>query len=126
VGTHPVSRGVIVIIWIAVAGALPLLYFRSNLQVAVYPDGIHFRYAPFHQKERVIGKEEIQDFQKVHYNPIRDYGGYGIRLSKKGKAYNVNGSWGVGITTTEGKNILFGSQMPDQFEKALYTIIKGE
>lgn len=123
VGTHPVSNGVLLLIWIGVGLLLPLFFFYSNLRVAVQEDGIHYRYFPFHFREQTIKKEDIQEFRQVIYNPVRDYGGYGIRISRQGRAYNVKGNKGIRITTVGGKNILFGSRIPEKFEEALHSII---
>jgi len=122
VGTNPAPNSVVLIIWIGVGFLLPILFFTSNLQVAVSQDGIHYRYFPFHVKERVLKKEEIREFHQVTYDPVKDYGGYGIRWSRKGRAYNVNGDKGVRVTTKEGKDILFGTQVPGDFENALHSI----
>ena len=125
VGTHPASNGVIIIIWVGIGILLPLLFFKSNLQTAVLDDGIHYRFFPFHLRERVLKKEEIREFRQVTYNPLKDYGGYGIRLSRQGWAYNTRGDKGILVTTTEGKNILFGTQVPEDFENALRSMSKG-
>jgi hypothetical protein len=61
-----------------------------------------------------IGKTEI-----VTYRPIEDYGGYGIRLTKRGRAYIAGGNRGVRLTFAKGGKILVGSQVPEQLAQAI-------
>ena len=44
------------------------------------------------------------------YSLLKDYGGWGIRYGRKGKAYNVSGNKGVLLTLADGKNGLIGSK----------------
>jgi hypothetical protein len=48
----------------------------------------------------------------ILYNPIRDYGGWGIWYGRgsKGNAYNVSGNKGVLLTTCDGAKVLIGSR----------------
>ena len=98
--------------------------FLMKLTVRVSPLCIHYQFFPFHFKERILKKEEIKDFQEIKYNPIIDYGGWGIRWGIKGKAYNVKGNKGVRILKIDGKKILFGSQLPQSFIVALKKLRK--
>lgn len=61
-----------------------------------------------------IGKTEV-----VSYRPVEDYGGYGIRLTKRGRAYIASGDRGVRITFAKGGKILIGSQRPEELERAI-------
>jgi hypothetical protein len=40
-----------------------------------------------------------------------EYGGWGIKYGKMGKAYNVSGNRGVQLEFTDGKRLLIGSQI---------------
>ena len=64
-------------------------------------------------------KAEIKSAKAVKYNPILDYGGWGIRYRFKTKAYNIKGNKGVRIYLKNGKNILFGSQKHKEFAKII-------
>ncbi len=61
-----------------------------------------------------IGKTEV-----VSYRPVEDYGGYGIRLTKRGRAYIASGERGVRITLAKGGKFLIGSQRPEELERAI-------
>ena len=96
--------------------------YSITLTVIVKPDGLHYQFFPIHFKTYIIKKEDIDNFKALKYNPILDYGGWGIRHRFKGKAYNIRGNKGVKIYLKNGKTILFGSQKYQELEKALEII----
>jgi hypothetical protein len=53
------------------------------------------------------------------YRPIRDYGGWGIRYGRGGKAYNVSGNRGVMLELSDGQKLLIGSQRPEELANAI-------
>lgn len=57
--------------------------------------------------------------ESVIYNPIGDWGGWGIRYNSRGRAYNMYGNEGVEVTLKNGKVILFGTQRPDELYNAI-------
>ena len=97
---------------------LALLYF-AKLRVKVSNKAIYYQFFPFHLKAYQIRLIEIESFKSISYSPITDYGGWGIRYSFRGTAYNVSGNEGVHIELKNGKKILFGSQRPQEFEDAI-------
>jgi hypothetical protein len=54
-----------------------------------------------------------------NYSPLTEYGGWGIKGSKKNRAYNVSGSFGLQLELIEGRKILFESNNPDEISKML-------
>jgi hypothetical protein len=61
-----------------------------------------------------VGKTEV-----VSYAPAADYGGYGIRLTRRGKAYIASGDRGVRFTLLKGGRVLVGSQRPEELAEAI-------
>ena len=55
------------------------------------------------------------------FAPLKDFGGYGIRINREMTAYYLRGNRGVKITRTRGRPVLIGSDRPE----ALYTVING-
>ena len=86
------------------------LVYIASLDTKTTADGVYIKFRPFHHKWIQFPFESIQGATSFKYNPIRDYGGYGIRYGSKGKAYNVNGNKGVLIKFSEGNPLLIGSQ----------------
>jgi hypothetical protein len=87
-----------------------LLFGFAKLTIEIDRRRIAFRFFPFHFKFQQIGWDKIEKFEVITYKPIRDYGGWGIKFGKKGKAYNVAGDKGLQLQLKSGKNILIGTQ----------------
>ncbi len=96
-----------------------LLFGFANLTTEIDRHRIAFRFFPFHYKFQQIGWNKIEKFEVITYKPIRDYGGWGIKFGKNGKAYNVAGNRGLQLQLKSGKNILIGTQKPDELSDFL-------
>ena len=95
------------------------LMFSARLIVEVRDDGLYVRFVPFHIKYKMYPFDQIQSFHARQYNPIREYGGWGIRYGSSGKAFNVYGNRGIQIQFSDGGSLLIGSQKPDQLVSAM-------
>jgi len=88
----------------------------------VRDDGLYIRFYPLtHQK---IPFEHIVHCEVRTYNPIREFGGWGIRYGKGGKAYNVSGNRGVQLDLVNGKRLLIGSGRPEELARAIEAEMK--
>lgn len=124
-GDRPMSDPVLIafsLFYILLGAALIAMYVTGRLTTEVRPDGIHFRFTPFHRKFNPIRIEEIQKYEAKTYRPIRDYGGWGIKVGRKGRAYNVKGNRGVYFELKNGRRVLIGSQKPEVFVDAIDSI----
>ena len=124
-GNNPAPDGVMVVLAIIFGMGLPVFMFMTNLTTQVHSDGLYIRFFPFHLSFRRIAAEEIRGFKVCTYNPIRDYGGWGIRLGRKGQAYNVSGNRGVQLELFNEKHLLIGSQKPEELMEALSSIFNN-
>ena len=100
---------------------LPLVLFLSmRLDTKITPEGIHYRFRPFHLRDRAIPWSEIAKVYLRIYRPIAEYGGWGIKGGfGSGTAYNVKGNLGLQIELKSGKRILLGTQRGTEIEKSL-------
>lgn len=48
------------------------------------------------------------------FSPLKDFGGYGIRMNREMKAYFLRGNMGVKLTMSNGKKYLIGSDHPER------------
>lgn len=117
VGNNPASNMVVWIILIVFGITFPLFFTTLKLTVEVWDKGVMISFFPI--KKRFVRFEEIEKAEAIKYNPIRQYGGWGIRMGWGGNAYNVSGNEGVRLDLTDGKHIMVGSQRSKELEKAI-------
>jgi hypothetical protein len=122
-GKEPVPNLVVIIFWLIFGIGIPFLFLSMKLVTEVRLDGLYIRFFPFHFSFKKFSFEKIKKFKVLIYHPFREYGGWGIRYGKQGKAYSVKGNRGVQIEFIDGKQILIGSQRPEEFVNALEIVM---
>jgi hypothetical protein len=97
------------------------LVFASRLETRVEDDAVSVRFFPFHLSPRRFEFDAIESFHAEDYSPIGEFGGWGVRWRPfAGKiAYNVSGSEGVRLELENGKEVMIGSQKPEELEEAI-------
>lgn len=98
--------------------------FFFKLTTRIDEKGIHYQFFPFHFKLRIINWNEVSKAYVRTYNPILDYGGWGLkgRWSKpKGKAINVSGDVGIQLELKNGKKLLVGTKKENNAKSVLAT-----
>ncbi len=107
-----------------------ILFLKARLVVEIRDEGIYYRFPPFINREKKIAKEEIDRFEIRKYNPIKEYGGWGIRqrrlATRNNVAYNVSGSTGLQLYLKSGKKILFGTQRSEVLGSAMRKLLNQE
>ncbi|MFP4470517.1 MAG: hypothetical protein ACLFPE_07525 [Bacteroidales bacterium] len=102
---------------------VPLLllgfYFMLTLYTRIDREGIRYRFAPIHRTDRLIKWESVDMVHVRKYKPIAEYGGWGFRKGRSGKALNTKGNWGLQIVFKDGKKLLLGTQKPEELERVL-------
>jgi len=125
-GNNPTSD-----LGVILTGLFPLLaiiLFRLlTLETIINEEGIHYRFRPFQRKSKIIKAADVVHYEVKKYSPLKDYGGWGIRLGSfnKGKAYNVSGNMGVLFEFKNGKKFLLGTQKPSDIRSALERLMKA-
>ncbi len=104
--------------------ALFILFSIMELRTRVTQSAIYVMFFPFHTKWLRFPIEEVASFSSIKYNPIIEYGGWGIRFGVNGKVYNVSGILGVRLVFKNDKKLLIGSRVPDQFAAAIQNAMK--
>lgn len=100
--------------YISVSTAMLLsgILVMTKLTTRIDKEGIYFRLFPFQLRSRRIHWSEIDSIEVRKYSPIKEFGGWGLRWSRHGKAYSVRGSEGIHMILKDKKRILIGTQMP--------------
>ena len=75
--------------------------------------------AVFPLYRRRIGLSDIVSAQAVTYNPLGEYGGWGIRGYKGDQCLNARGNEGVRLLLSGDDKLLVGSARPDELASAL-------
>jgi hypothetical protein len=70
-------------------------------------------------RQRRIPLGAINTAEVVTYHAARDWGGYGIRTTRRGAAYIADGNRGVMLKLVKGGAILIGSTRPEELRSAL-------
>ena len=122
VGNNPASDPAVWIILIVFGITFPLFFTTLKLTVEVWDEGVMINFFPI--KKRFVRFEEIEKAEAMKYKPIRQYGGWGIRLGRGGNAYNVSGNKGVRIELTDGTHVMVGSQKAKELESAIKNAMK--
>jgi hypothetical protein len=116
-GRQPLSNGN-VIGWTVFLWLVYLRLITLKLVTEVHAGNLHLSMHGLWSIRKIplagIGSAEV-----VIYDPVKDYGGYGIRLSPRGRAYIASGNRGVRLTLMKGMKVLVGSQRPQELAQAI-------
>lgn len=100
---------------IAVAGGIALIVaigaaFRTLL-VRVDRSGVRLSFGPI---ARTVALDRIERVEATTYRALREFGGWGIRLGRRGWIWNVLGDGGraVELTLKEGRPLLLSARDP--------------
>jgi len=100
---------------------LTVLFFNFRLETRIKKDGIYVRFFPFHLSFIHFKWEKVAESFVRRYNPILEYGGWGLRFGffGKGKAYNISGNKGIQLVFTNGRKLLIGTKKPEEVNEVL-------
>ena len=120
----PFDENEININYVLIGFILPLIFYLFELRIKVSNKGLHYQFFPFHFSTKTLLWSEIELAEIRTYDPIGEYGGWGLRYSfnkKKGNAVNVSGDIGIQLTLTSGKKLLIGTQKKEAVTSILKT-----
>ena len=110
--------------WIPLAvGTIPItlmiLFYATRLVVRVDVDGVHVRWWPFIRYD--LPHERIVVVEATDYDPIGEFGGWGIKgpPGRWGWCYTVSGRRGVRIELDNRHRLLIGSERADELADAI-------
>ena len=90
-------------------------FWLLKLETTIDENGIQYRFFPLQPKIKTIPWNEIQKISIRKYNPLTEYGGWGIKLG----ARNVKGNIGLQLELKNGKKILIGTQKREEMERVI-------
>ncbi|MGB6082753.1 hypothetical protein [Moheibacter sp.] len=99
-----------------------LFMFIIRLDTRIDERGIYVKFFPVIPKFKFYSWEEISTAVVRKYSPLMEYGGWGIRFGRNGKAYNIKGNKGLQLKFKSGNALLIGTQKAEELEKVLKNI----
>jgi hypothetical protein len=115
-----IGMGIIIVVAILVillCELLPLLVVGFFIEVN--DQYLTIRMGTFRLQILRLELKNIQSVETVSFRPIRDFGGWGIRMGNNGLAYFMSGTEGVQITITNKQKYIIGSDIPDRLAKVV-------
>jgi hypothetical protein len=100
-----------------------ILSFCLTTQITA--DGLVLNYFPFFSGKKIYWSE-IQELFIREYNPLAEYGGWGIKFGPSGSVYNVRGNTGLQIIFHDGSRLLIGTGQPNAINKVLQKLGKNK
>lgn len=107
---------------------IPVVLFMYILKLKTWIDeiGVHYQFFPFHFSKKTVRWNELKKCYVRTYSPIKEYGGWGYRIStgQQGKAFNVRGKQGIQLVLKTGKKLLIGTQKEDDAKEVIQRCFK--
>lgn len=117
IGKQPPSNASLITLTIF----LVIVYLRLvtvRLSTDVTPERIRVRMRGF-WRERRLAPADIKSMKVITYDPIREFGGYGIRKTRRGTVMIAGGRRGVRLELSSGGVVVIGSTKPDELLSAI-------
>src|SRR5690606_14709158 len=96
-----------------------LLFVLFRLDTKITDKGIYVKFFPIVPKYKFYPWEEISTAVVRKYSPLMEYGGWGIRFGRNGKAYNIKGNKGLQLKFKNGNALLIGTQKAEEMHRVL-------
>jgi hypothetical protein len=117
VGTNPGPDWMTWLFTILFGIGLPVFYFTNRLIISVEDEALRVQMIPI--LTRQIPYTEIDTAIARKYEPILEYGGWGVRYRPGKRAYSMRGNRGVELTLRNGQRIMLGTDAPETLQKAI-------
>ena len=101
-----------------------IFIFKLTTRIDEY--GIHYQFFPFHFSLKKIAWSEINKAYIRTYDPIGEYGGWGLKggllwNKKRGTAVNISGDIGIQLELKNDKKLLIGTKKEQEAKRVLET-----
>lgn len=94
--------------------AVAVLAMYGGLRVIVTRAQVVVRLGVFNIRLLRVALLDVSSVEVLHFAPLPDFGGWGIRRGRGMSAFFLRGRRGVKIETAAGKKYLIGSDQPDE------------
>jgi len=102
-----------------------LLLLTMKMDTKITDTGVYVRMFPLLMRTRHFEWSDIDKAYTRTYQPLEEYGGWGIKGTGNNRAYNVSGKQGLQLELKDGRRILIGTQKPQEIDEVLNIIHKN-
>ncbi len=101
---------------------IAILFWNIRLTWTLSASEFSFTYFPFVLKKRRYTLSEIEDIQVLKINSLLEFGGWGLRNGRLGKAYTTSGNYILHVKLKQGRPINLSVLRPQQAKDFLSQI----
>lgn len=107
---------------LAAAGAMRVLL--GGLTVQVRETGILLHLGSIPLIRRHVPFSEVLSVASVRYRPLVEFGGWGVRGTRKRRAWTARGDQGVALELAGGRQLIIGSDRPRRLEDRIRSALR--
>ena len=96
-----------------------LLFYSMKLVTTIDKEAITVRFYPFHFFAKRFEWPQLSDVIVRQYNPLKEYGGWGLRGFGKRSVMTVSGTWLIEVVFVNNQSLLIGTCKPEEAKAAL-------
>lgn len=96
-----------------------LAFAVARLHVEVASNGLFIRFSPFQRRVRQIDLAAFVSARPIRVNALLEYGGYGVRRTRKATAFLIGGGDAAGLEFANGHVVVISSRQPEALCEAL-------
>lgn len=122
VGSKPMSNVGVVVFACIFGLILPLLLVLIRIRIQVGKDTLIIRIIPFYRKTFELQRIQLLTIEEV--NPLKQFGGWGIRLNGEAVGYIFNGTGAIKLKLIDGSTYVISSNNPVDFHRVLKDTIE--
>jgi hypothetical protein len=102
-----------------ISGGISFIFNKAKLIMQIRTDGIYVSFPPLRNFYTIYYWENIDKLFIREYNPIGEYGGWGIKGRGNNLAYNVSGNIGIQLVLINDSKLLIGTNQPEEIANVL-------
>jgi len=102
---------------------IALLFLMVKLEIKIDKWEVKVRFIPFIFKPKVFSWADVEMAGIRKAKPLREFGGWGIRVFPQKRAYTMYGTWGLQLKMKNGKKVFIGTKNCAEFEAYLKNYI---
>lgn len=102
-----------------ISGGISFIFNKAKLIMQIRTDGIYVSFPPLRNSFTICYWENIDKLFIREYNPLGEYGGWGIKGRGNNLAYNVSGNIGIQLVLINDSKLLIGTNQPEEIANVL-------